>query len=80
MPTYEYYCENCGRTEEHVLLVEQRDCYLETPCVSCGTPLRRSCGNKGGFRLGTNGSVGWSSDGYATTWGDSHKFKTGRMP
>ena len=79
MPLYEFYCNHCGNWEEIQLRVFERDSYT-VQCEVCLREMKRACGNKGGFRLGTNGSVGWSSDGYATTWGDSHKFKTGRNP
>jgi predicted nucleic-acid-binding Zn-ribbon protein len=75
---YEYYCEQCGYTEELILPVDQRNKFVGMPCAHCGTPLSRDSSSHGGFKLGTDGKVGWSNDGYATTYGDAENFKAGR--
>lgn len=78
MPTYVMYCEKCSYTEELYLKVDDRDKFVGMPCALCGTPLSRDSSSHGGFRLGTDGKVGWSNDGYATTYGDAENFKRGR--
>ena len=78
MITYEYYCEKCNDTFEVELTVDTRDKYVGMLCAFCKTPLKRDHTSHGGFRLGTDGSVGWSDEGYATTYGDAYNFKSGR--
>jgi hypothetical protein len=75
---YEMFCPKCNMTLEVILSVDERDKFVGMPCASCGTPLRRDCRNHGGFRLGTEGKVGWSDEGYATTYGDAYNFKARR--
>lgn len=83
---YEYECRLCGYTFEVQLPVAERDTPIADGCPKCNPEfpsLIRLCGNKGGFRLHQGGSVGWSSDGYATTWGDAEIYKAkkeGRAP
>ena len=76
MPMYEYKCRSCGWEEEHQHSVDQRD--TRHDCPDCGAVLQKSVGNKGGFRLGKDGSVGWAEDGYSTHYGDQENFKKGR--
>ena len=86
MPIYMYECRLCGHSFEEQLPVDKRDDPIADGCPKCNpefSSLIRLCSNRGGFRLGQGGSVGWASDGYAATWGDAevHKArKEGRKP
>lgn len=77
MILYSYLCKHCGYTEDIMMEMEDRD----VPCGECIMCERdevvRVCGNAGGFRLSSEGSVGWSEDGYSTTYGDAENFKAG---
>lgn len=78
MPTYVYECRLCGHAFELDQRVEERDDPIADGCPQCNAEvpsLFRVCGNTGGFRLSPRGSVGWASDGYASTWGDAERFK-----
>lgn len=86
MPIYEYECRLCGYTFELDMKVSERDDPCADPCPLCSPEFPsviRLVGNRGGFRLSQNGSIGWASDGYASTWGDAeiHRArKEGRKP
>ena len=75
MPIYQYECQECGHSEELILRIGELDSNQQCPSCPEGTYMGRHCGNKGGFRLGPDGSVGWASDGYGDTHGDIENFK-----
>lgn len=70
---YEYICDRCTEELEDDRPIEERD--YETLCPSCGNPMRRAIGNKGGFRL--KGS-GWERDGYSDYVGDDKRWSKDR--
>ena len=76
MPLYEYGC-SCGNSFEIQLTVEERDKHEGKKCPECGSSFHRSIGNKGGFRLGEKGAVGWHKDGYGSTIGDIMNSRAG---
>ena len=76
MPLYEYQCDKCGNSVELQLKVEEREVAIPCYCSPDGA-MTRTCGNKGGFRLGEGGSVGWGKDGYGSTWGDIANARAG---
>lgn len=77
MPIYEYECPGCSKEKEVTLKVSRLD--KETIlCEECNLAMNRRIGNKGGFRLGQNGTVAWSDGGYGSTHGDIENFKAGR--
>lgn len=76
MPTYLYVCEKCEEEYEILCKVEERMGMNGQVCPECREGLlMKLIGNRGGFRLGKNGKVGWSEDGFATTYGDAENFK-----
>lgn len=74
MPVYAYRCKECGKEQQHVLKINDRDLPLEKKC-ECGGSLYRCCGNSGGFRLSPNGSCTWGEGGYSSFYGDAEKFR-----
>jgi putative FmdB family regulatory protein len=73
MPTYDYYCGECGNIFELHLPVAERDEPLKGLCKACdAAEIKRGVGNNGGFRLLGGG---WESDNYATHYGDTPEGK-----
>jgi hypothetical protein len=53
------------------LPMDDRDKPVGTCEVCTEGTVRRSIGNSGGFRLGTEGKVSWAAGGYSTLLGDA---------
>ena len=76
MPLYLYVCEKCEAEYDIECRVDERMGMHGQVCPDCREGrLMKQIGNRGGFRLGPNGNIGWANDGYATTHGDAENFK-----
>ena len=61
MPIYEYRCEACGHTDEHLQKVSEKPL---TVCPSCGKPKYRKQLSAAGFQLK---GTGWYATDFKTT-------------
>lgn len=76
MPLYEYECKECKESWEQELPVDERNDPCLKACDNCLCySVIRVCGNKGGFRLSTKGTVSWAKGGYSTHLGDIVKHE-----
>ena len=61
MPIYEYRCEACGHTDEHLQKVSEAPL---TVCPACGKPKYRKQLSAAGFQLK---GTGWYATDFKTT-------------
>ena len=61
MPIYEYRCEACGHTDEHLQKVSEAPL---TVCPACGKPQYRKQLSAAGFQLK---GTGWYATDFKTT-------------
>ena len=61
MPIYEYRCEACGHTDEHLQKVSEKPL---TVCPACGKPEYRKQLSAAGFQLK---GTGWYATDFKTT-------------
>ena len=61
MPIYEYRCEHCGHTDEHLQKVSEAPL---TVCPSCGKPQYRKQLSAAGFQLK---GTGWYATDFKST-------------
>src|SRR5689334_5815079 len=61
MPIYEYRCEACGHTDEHLQKVSEKPL---TVCPACGKPKYRKQLSAAGFQLK---GTGWYATDFKTT-------------
>ena len=73
-PMYDYLCEKCGATKEIIKPIKEIDREEWCKCQK-KYPMKRLCGNKGGFRLGDKGNVSWAKGGYSSYMGDIWKHE-----
>ena len=70
MPIYEYRCEACGHTDEHLQKVSEKPL---TVCPACGKPEYRKQLSAAGFQLK---GTGW----YATDFKSTGKKPADKKP
>lgn len=74
MPTYEYYCKNCGHTFEFFTSIEYREMPCTTPCKKCGAFEVKRDISAVNFNV-PEGGCGNSANGYNTYHGEAENFK-----